>query len=176
MCQLKVKQWSLVSLYTSETALSQQQQCRVQQLTNSRIFSQSSESSERGTKRHFLAVLPWAAGDIWRTRFLHYYTCFRAWIYGSRQVHFLGLRQCRTSPSDSIGPPTASDFNLRQHRTSTSDSIGPQPPTASDLRQCRTSTSDIVRLHLRQCRLLSPTASDRTTISDSVGLQSPTAS
>ena len=117
--------------------------------------------------------------------------------YGSRQVHFLGLRQRRTSTSDSIGPPTASDFNLRQHRTSTSDSIG--PPTTSDfnlrqhrtsdsvglhLRQRRSSISDSVGLlsptaadfYLRQRRTSSPTASERTTISDSVGLQSPTAS
>ena len=73
---------------------------------------------------------------------------------------FLDLRQRRTSTSDSIGPPTASDFNLRrQHQTS--DSVGLQPPTASDF------ISDSVGL-------LSPTASDRTTISDSVGLQSPT--
>ena len=71
------------------------------------------------------------------------------------------LRQHRTS--DSIGPPTVSDF--------ISDSVGLLSPTASDfyLRQRRTSISDSVGL-------LSPTASDfylrqrRTSISDSVGL------
>ena len=78
---------------------------------------------------------------------------------------FLGLRQRRTSTSDSIGPPTASDFNFRQHRTS--DSVGLQPPTASDLRQRRTSSPTASEFYLRQ---------RRTSISDSGGLLSPTAS
>ena len=94
-------------------------------------------------------------------------TVLHAWtaeVFGMEadKCTFLSLRQRRTSTSDSIGPPTASDFNLRQHRTS--DSV---PPTASDhLRQRRTTISDSVGL-------LSPTASDfnlrqrRTTISDS---------
>ena len=62
----------------------------------------------------------------------------RRGIYGSRQVHFFGsptasdfnlrqlasdLRQRRTSTSDSIGPPIASDF--------ISDSVGLLSPTAS---------------------------------------------
>ena len=66
------------------------------------------------------------------------------------------LRQRRTSTSDSIGPPTASDF--------ISDSVGVLSPTALDfyLRQRRTCISDSVGLHLRQRRtgLQSPTASD----------------
>ena len=89
------------------------------------------------------------------------------WTMEADKCTFLGLRQRRTSTSDSIGPqpPTASD--LRQRRTSTSDGIG--PPKASDF------ISDSVGV-------LSPTASDfylrqrRTSISDSVGLLSPTAS
>ena len=63
---------------------------------------------------------------------------------------FFGLRQRRTSTSDSIGPPTASDF--------ISDSVGLLSPTASDYNLRQRRTTNIV------------------TISDSVGLQSPTAS
>ena len=69
---------------------------------------------------------------------------------------FLGLRQRRTSISDSVRllSPTVSDFYLRQRRTTISDSVGLLSPIASDY-------------NFRQ---------RRTTISDSVGLQSPTAS